>query len=320
MLFFKINQCNSIGISVEQCDSIVIEENDFCNYRYPVDIGGAYYYQNKIGTNDNYKRGESDNDKAIGCTTNIIISKNHIESYYRGIIVDGGGIANTHDTKILYNNIQTPLDSSEAIRLQNSPWNTLIEHNEIDLKDTTSAIGINVAYANRTFIGLNTIYGVTNNHISCDSNSGYQNTVWHQTEPGKKRDELHWQTPRLELGRVSTQRLEFPSEIAAYPDGGKPEMYYTTFKNYHELGSQSSGVLVDYPTCKYIMGVVRGVIYSSLGVRAFYLLINGVNIENDMISHDGFEIYTDSYGVKIKNITSNQVSTYLMGVFEVYKF
>jgi len=114
--------------------------------------------------------------------------------------------------------------------------------------------------------------------------------------------------------------VEFPSEIAAYPDGGKPEMYYTTFKNYHELGAQSSGVLVDYPSCKYIMGVVRGVIYSSLGVRAFYLIINGSNIENDMISHDGFEFYIDSYGVKIKNITSNQVSTYLMGVFEVYKF
>ena len=95
-----------VGVSLEQVDSVTVSENDFCFKGVAIDVGGEAYFTNKIGTINNYNLNSADSDKAVGCTTNVVIEKNHFESYQEGVLVSGGGIANTHDTQIIYNNFQ----------------------------------------------------------------------------------------------------------------------------------------------------------------------------------------------------------------------
>lgn len=312
-----------VGISLEQVDSVTVSENDFCFKGVAIDVGGKAYFTNKIGTINNYNLNCADSDKAVGCTTNVVIEKNHFESYQEGVLVSGGGIANTHDTQIIYNNFQTPLANSKAIKLTESPWNTVIEHNEIDMKDEQTATGVEIDYANRTFVGLNNIYGVSQNFIVYDKTGdsrGYRNVVWEQTEPCKKRDELGWQVPRVTLGRLTSERVALKAKMDGYPSGGSPEIYNESFNRYNELASNGQGTLYDFPDCHMINIEVSGVIYSSFGQHAFNVKCHGQSIVGDIGNHSGIEFLVDSHGLKIKNTNSTGGSFYILGVAKVIKY
>ena len=229
-------------------------------------------HNKKSGTTNNYIPNSNDSDKAVGCTTNVVIEKNHFESYQEGVLVSGGNIANTHDTQIIYNNFQTPLPNSRAIKLMESPWNTVIEHNEIDLKDETTATGILIDYANRTFVGMNNIYGVSQNFIVYDKTGdsrGYRNVVWEQTETGKKRDELGWQVPRVTLGRLTSERVDLKAKMDNYPSGAVPEIYTESFNRYNELAANQTGTVYDFPDCNAINLEVSGLFIRLLDKQYF---------------------------------------------------
>ena len=312
------------AISVEQVDSITISENDFCFKGVAIDVGGLSYYNKKSGTTNNYIPNSNDSNKCVGCTTNVVIEKNHFESYQEGVLVSGGNIANTHDTQIIYNNFQTPLPNSIAIKLMESPWNTVIEHNEIDLKDETTATGILIDYANRTFVGMNNIYGVSQNFIVYDKTGdsrGYRNVVWEQTEAGKKRDELGWQVPRVSVGRLISDRVDLKAKMSNSPSGAVPEIYTESFNRYNELAANQTGTVYDFPDCNAINLEVRGVIYSSFGQAVFSVKCHGTAIVNDLgEQHNGIEFYMDSKGLKMRNINGSQGSFYILGEAKVIKF
>nr|DAU73790.1 MAG TPA: peptidase [Caudoviricetes sp.] len=313
-----------VGVSVEQVDSVTISENDFCFKGTAIDVGGQAYFTHKIGTINNYNLNSADSDKAVGCTTNVVIEKNHFESYQEGVLVSGGGIANTHDTQIIYNNFQTPLANSKAIRLIDSCWNTVIEHNEIDLKDETTATGIDIEYANRTFVGLNNICGASQHFIIYDKTGdsrGYRNIVWEQTEAGKKRDELGWQVPRLTLGRLTSDRVDLKAKIGSAPEGAIPEIYSESFNRYNELGANQLGTVYDFPTYHSINVEINGVIYSSFGQQIFSLKCHNQTIINDLgTQHNGIEFSIDEHGLKMKNANASQGSFYILGEARIVKF
>lgn len=198
-IFIDYNNLVGTAISLECMDSVIVSCNDFSFSRpNTIDVGGAYYKTNAPRNTNMYYPNTNNMVGSIGWCTNINIIDNHIEAYKNAVLVDGGFTESTFDIRIKNNNFQTPQVNSIAIEGKSGVFSLLTETNQIDMKDDTTSTGIKLHTVHSSFLNLDSIYGVSLSFINIDV-SCLNVKKFVKTEPGKKRNEISWNYPKLEI-------------------------------------------------------------------------------------------------------------------------